>query len=125
MRCLLDTHTIIWYFENNGRLSQNAETIIDDPDNLIYISSVSIWEIAIKTSLKKLDVSLESFLREVDQAEFTIVQLENSYMLNLLNLPKIHKDPFDRLLIATAQTENMTLITEDDNIHQYDVQWVW
>ena len=125
MRCLLDTHTIIWYFENNGRLSQNAEAIIDDPDNLIYISSVSIWEIAIKTSLKKLDISLESLLREVGQAEFTIVQLENSYMLNLLNLPHIHKDPFDRLLIATAQTENMTLITEDDNIHQYNIQWVW
>jgi len=61
----------------------------------------------------------------LSEVRFQVLQIENKYLQQLLNLPQIHKDPFDRLLIATAQTEGMTIITADENIHQYDVEWIW
>jgi len=122
---LLDTHTAIWYFENNGKLSLKVELIIDDPENNINISSASLWEIAIKVSGKKLDLSFMEFLDKLRIANFPVMQFENSYLSKLINLPFVHKDPFDRLLIATAMAEKMAILTADENIHKYDVDWVW
>ena len=122
MKFLLDTHTLIWYFENDGKLSQMSEKAIDDPGNIIYVSTATLWEIAIKIGIGKLDVNFDSLLKSLEVSEFLIVQTKNEYLQNLINLPKIHKDPFDRLLIATAKTENMTLITSDEDICKYDVE---
>ena len=125
MRYLLDTHALIWYFENDGKLSQKAENIIDNPVNIIYVSSATLWEIAIKVGLRKLDVDFDLLLAQVEQAEFLVVQTKNAYLQELIVMPQIHKDPFDRLLVATAKVENMVLITTDENIHKYDVDWIW
>ena len=129
MRYLLDTHTLLWYIDivdkQTNKLSIKAEELIDNPQNVVYISSASLWEITIKIGLRKLDVNLNKLLNELDKVGFTILHAENAYLKELLGLPTIHNDPFDRLLIATAISEDMTLITKDDNIQQYNVQWVW
>ena len=125
MTYLLDTHALIWYFENEGNLSRKAEDLIDDPANSIYVSAATLWEITIKVGLGKLDVNFDLLLAQVEQASFFIVQMKNSYLQELIGMPQIHKDPFDRLLIATAKIEKMILITTDENIHKYEVEWLW
>jgi PIN domain nuclease of toxin-antitoxin system len=125
MQCLLDTHTLIWYFEHDGKLTSCAEETIDNPENAVYVSVISLWEIAIKKGLGKLDVDFDRLLAQVEQAGFPIVQIKNAYLRKQIDLPQIHKDPFDRLLVATAEIENMALITADENIHTYAVEWIW
>ena len=125
MNYLLDTHTLIWYFENDVKLSHEAEALIDNPKNTIYVSSASLWEIAIKIGLNKLAVDFDELLVKVEQAEFLVVQAKNEHLKEIILLPQIHKDPFDRLLISTAKIEKMILITADENISKYDVAWIW
>jgi len=95
MRCLLDTHTLIWYFENNGKLSEISEKIIDDPQNTIYVSAATLWEIAIKKGLGKLNIDFDGLLDKLDIAGFLVIQTETSYLSELFTLPQLHKDPFD------------------------------
>ena len=125
MKYLLDAHALLWYFEDEGKLSKKAESIIDDPQNAIYVSSATLWEIAVKIGLEKLDVDFNALLVQVDHAGFHVVHTKNAYLQELIALPQIHKDPFDRLITVTAKIENMVLITTDENIQKYDVQWVW
>ena len=125
MKYLLDTHAIIWYFEDSGELSENTLAILRDKDCLIHISSASIWETAIKISLGKLDLDFNKLLEHVRKSDFSLLQVDLSYLKKLMSLPFIHRDPFDRLLIATALATGMTIITADKNIHQYEVQWIW
>ena len=126
MRYLLDTHTILWCTNRrDNKLSKKAEDIITNHQNDIYISSASLWEIAIKVGLGKLDINLNRLISELEKVDFTILHAENAFLKELVQLPFIHKDPFDRLLVATAISEDMTLITADKNIHKYNVQWVW
>jgi len=126
MKYLLDTHAVLWCFNFQGnRLSEKARELIIDPENEIYVSSASLWEVAIKVSLGKLDLSFDKLLVELKKSGFQIIQIESSYLRKLLDLPQIHKDPFDRLIITTAQTEKMTVVTADENVHKYDVKWVW
>ena len=127
MRYLLDTHAIIWYFDNLSKITPTAEEIINNNDNNIYISSVSLWEIAIKLNLGKLTVNFtfDELLDDIRSGDFNILQIEDDYLKSLSSLPVIHKDPFDRLLIATALAEDLTVITTDENIQKYDVSWVW
>ena len=125
MRYLLDTHALIWYSEHSGKLPRHIEEILDNPESIVYVSAASLWEIAIKVNLGKLDLSFYNLLEELESVRFRILQVENVYLTKLLNLPRLHKDPFDRLIIATALAESLTLITADENIHAYDVDWVW
>ena len=127
MKCLLDTHVLIWYFENSPELPHKIEVIIDNPEVNVFISSISLWEIAIKMSLGKLNLKLTlDYLLEITKdRDFTILQIEDKFLKGLSILPFIHKDPFDRLLIATALAENLTIITIDENIQKYDVPWIW
>jgi len=127
MKYLLDTHTIIWHYEDSPELSQKAVGIIGDLKNSLYISSISLWEIAIKMNLNKLNLqfSFDELLDEININKVDILQIENKYLQNLSALPYLHKDPFDRLLISTALTEDLTIITIDENIQKYDVNWVW
>ena len=123
MKYLLDTHVLIWHFE--GKLSNLVNDIFHSRDNFFHISSASLWEIAIKGSLNKLDVNFNKLLAHIQKSEFSLLQVEADYLIKLYDLPFIHRDPFDRLLIATAQSTEMTLITSDENIQKYDVVWVW
>ena len=127
MKYLLDTHAVIWYFENSEKLPKKITELIDDPKNIMCICAVSLWEIAIKMSLSKLELKLpfDEFLSNIKKSDFEILQIEDGYLKKLLELPFVHKDPFDRLIISTAIAEDLTIITIDDDVKKYDVSWIW
>ena len=128
MRILLDTHVLIWLVEGDKNLSTLARSAIEDEDNSLYLSIASLWEITIKLSLGKLDLQLsvdemvESFLIP---GGIEILQIETSHLSILRDLPLHHRDPFDRLIIAQAQAEKMTLISADGVFDLYDVDLRW
>ena len=127
MQYLLDTHALIWYLEDSSHLPKKAKELIDDPDNYVCVSAASLWEIAIKMSLckLKLDLGLDELFKIIADSDFVAMQIENKHLLKLLGLPFIHKDPFDRLLIATAISEELTIISGDENIQRYGMAWTW
>ena len=126
-RYLLDTHTAIWFFNGDMRLSASARRIICDQSNLMYLSIASAWEVAIKLSLGKLGIngSTADFIQDAEGASITLLPIKPAHLTALGTLPMLHRDPFDRLLMAAALAEGMTLITADENIERYDVPQLW
>ena len=128
MRVLFDTHILIWLVEGDKNLSAVARSAIEDENNSLYLSIVSLWEITIKLSLGKLDLQLsvdemvESFLIP---GGIEILQIETSHLSILRDLPLHHRDPFDRLIIAQAKSEQMTLISADGMFDQYGISLLW
>jgi PIN domain nuclease of toxin-antitoxin system len=127
MRYLLDTHTLIWFLEGDNRLSVAANDIISNADTDIYVSIVSLWEMAIKISLGKLQLSqsLEQVIDKLGQQNITLFSVYPTHVLTVLNLPFEHRDPFDRLLIAQALVEDMTFISNEALFLRYGVDRVW
>ena len=127
MKYLLDTHTLIWLIEASSKVSDKIIERLKFHENAVYLSSVSLWEIAIKTNLGKLELKLpfDKLLSDLYKTDIVILQIEDDYLRKLAVLPLIHKDPFDRLIIATALTEELTIITSDENIQKYDVSWIF
>jgi hypothetical protein len=123
MSYLLDTHTFIWWIEDNLNLSYQSKQIISNPNNLIFISAVNTWEITIKKSLGKLNVpgNLEEIIL---QCGFDVLPITIKHTLYIENLDKHHDDPFDRLLISQAIIENLTIITRDEKIIKYKVPYI-
>ena len=123
----LDTHTAIWFFDDNAALSSTADQIISDGTNRIYMSMASAWELAIKISIGKLNFAdrTAGFLRLAETCEMNIIPIKPKHLTVLETLPLIHRDPFDRLIIATALAEQLTIITADENIARYDVLQIW
>jgi PIN domain nuclease of toxin-antitoxin system len=125
MRVLLDTHILIWLVEGDKNLSTVARSAIEDENNSLYLSIASLWEITIKLGLGKLDLQLsvdemvESFLIP---GGIEILQIETSHLSILRDLPLHHRDPFDRLIIAQAQAEGMTLVSADRIFGMYAVE---
>ncbi len=124
MRILLDTHVLIWLVEGDKNLSTVARSAIEDQDNSLYLSIASLWEITIKLSLGKLDLQLsvdemvESFLIP---GGIEILQIQTRHLSILRDLPLHHRDPFDRMIIAQAKSEKMTLVSADGLLDQYGV----
>ena len=127
MKYLLDTHTILWGSENSGKLSNTARDIINDKSIEIYVSISSLWEFSIKYSMGKLkfEGGLSHLCEVVEQAGFIVLPITQQYLAAVIDLPFIHRDPFDRLLIATAKTDGLTILTSDEHIPQYDVLSAW
>ena len=127
MKYLLDTHAFLWYFEDSDKLSETAANIIENTDAPKFVSIASLWEFAIKYGLGKLrfDGGYSHLWEMITKNGFIILPIAQSHLAEIIELPLIHRDPFDRLLVATAKAEGMTLLTADENIHQYDVQFVW
>jgi len=127
MKYLLDTHTLIWYFEDSPKLPVAVYGLIDDAAIEKFACSISLWEIAIKSSIGKMEMrfSFDYLLGLITSSDLTILHIADEHLKGIANLPQIHKDPFDRLLISTAQSERMTIITIDENIHKYDVLSMW
>jgi PIN domain nuclease of toxin-antitoxin system len=92
-----------------------------------YVSVVSLWEVAIKMNIKKYDFhgGFSAFRKLVSKNGFIILPIKDEYMEKLFELPLLHRDPFDRLIVAAAAVEGMQIITADENIHKYDVNWIW
>ncbi len=133
MKYLLDTHAFIWSFRNAEKLSKKVYEVISDAENEIFLSSISLWEIAIKYQLKKLDLgNLEIYhLPNIaDEYNFSILVPEPYDFITYSELPlkKEHRDPFDRLLIHTAIRNNLVLISKDKKFEQYKkdgLQMMW
>ncbi|MDX2303299.1 MAG: type II toxin-antitoxin system VapC family toxin [Microscillaceae bacterium] len=131
MRYLLDTHTLIWYLELDDNLSKTAKETIENNDNLILVSIVSLWEIAIKSSIGKLgfDSFFENIDTELSAQDIGVLPIGVNDIKIVRYLPFLetakHKDPFDRLLVAQAKYNDLTIITKDDMFKHYDVMLLW
>jgi PIN domain nuclease of toxin-antitoxin system len=124
LRLLLDTHAVLSWLLDDGRLGVRAAREVDDPSNQLLVSAVVVWEVAIKRSLGKLQVPLTFFpdVLESDAAQLP-VSLEHAAAVEAL--PHHHRDPFDRLLIAQAKLERATLVSSDHAMRAYDVPILW
>jgi len=130
LRYLLDTHVLLWAAnaERHSQISINAGNVLRNTSHELFISKVSLWEISIKFSLGKLP-NLQNGTDELfgfaTNNGIRFFNIEQRHLKMLESLPFVHRDPFDRLLVATALAEDMTLLTSDENIHRYDVRWDW
>jgi PIN domain nuclease of toxin-antitoxin system len=128
MNLLLDTHTFLWFCNEDPKLSDKARGHIEQPTNKSLISIVSLWEIAIKVSSGKLRLH-EPFERLIPQilhqTGFTILDIQFQHVSTLIHLPFHHRDPFDRLLIAQALSEKIPIVSADLTFDQYDVERLW
>ncbi len=120
MNILLDTHVLIWALENNPGLSVSARDSITRAENMVFVSSVSVWEIGIKRNLGKLEAP-DNLQEEIKLHRFTPLPINYDHAELAGKLPDIHRDPFDRMLIAQAIIEKLTLVTRDKLIARYDV----
>jgi PIN domain nuclease of toxin-antitoxin system len=120
MAYLLDTHTLLWWLEDNPSLNIKARATISNSNNLVYVSPVSTWEITIKKALGKLKApnDLEQVILKCGFEQLPIIIKHTNHIENLENY---HGDPFDRLLISQALVEKLTIITRDKNIVKYNV----
>jgi len=127
MDILLDTHAVIWFFEDDNRLSKSAVEAIFNLDNMIYVSIASLWEVGIKFSTGKLNLNggIDGFIEAIDKNEFRLLEVSPEHIKKVTELPFIHRDPFDRILIAQANVEGMTVMTVDENILKYEVGTIW
>lgn len=127
MNYILDTHAIIWFLNGDDKLSGISKNIIENPENNKFISIATIWEIAIKISLNKFkfDKGFKKFLDLIEDNGFEIIPISFAHAMNVSTLQFIHRDPFDRLIISQAQTDDLTIITKDDHIEKYDVKTIW
>lgn len=127
MGYILDTNALIFYLYNPVRLSKTAVDIVHNEDNQIYVSIVSLWEIAIKSSIGKLEIknSMEEIAGICLKYKIELLAINPQHLDQIANLPQIHGDPFDRLIISQAITENLTIVTSDSIIPKYDANTIW
>ena len=128
MNGILDTRTFLWMVTDDRRLSATARNVIGDGANQLFLSAASIWEIVLMAAAGRLHVQggPARFLeREIQRNRLSPLPIQPAHVLRVPSLPAIHKDPFDRLLIAQAQVENLPLITTDREITRYPVQVIW
>jgi len=117
MRVLLDTHLLLWALSSPSKLPTAARKLIDDAN--VYVSAASIWEISIKAALGKLSADPREVLAALEPAGFLELPVTGAHAARVVDLPAIHRDPFDRLLIAQALTEPMRLLTNDAVLSNY------
>ena len=128
---LLDTHIVLWIAADPSKLTGKVKEALSG-DEIKCVSMASAWEVAIKLSKNMPDKTildlpggLPEFYKMLDFNEFLTLPVKRPYLLHIPSLPLFHKDPFDRLIISTAITEKLTLITADEDIQKYDIPWIW
>jgi PIN domain nuclease of toxin-antitoxin system len=128
MNLLLDTHASLWFMDGSPRLGAQARTLIEDADNVKWVSAASLWEMAIKISLGRLRLEqpYDPFVPEqVEMNGFNLLPLRIIHMAKVAALPFHHRDPFDRLLAAQCLTEDFSLISVDAAFDSYGVRRLW
>lgn len=128
MKVLLDTHAFLWFDAAPEKLSSTAAEVLSDPENEIYLSTASVWEIQIKAQLGRLTLgkplaALVQSQREANNIHILSIELEHLY--SLAHLPTHHSDPFDRLLLAQARVEDLSLMSVDEAFAAYGVKLIW
>ena len=124
MRLLVDTHILLWFLEGNNLLSAARRQIIAEPQNDVFVSIASLWDTAIQISIGKLTLtaSLADVIKQISAENIEILPISPAHILQVSTLPFHHRDPFDRLIIAQAQIEKLSVITEDQNFADYKVK---
>ena len=128
MKSLLDTHALLWMVSSSGRLSEAARSAIANENNELFSSIAGYWEIGIKQSLGKLELETgwkEILPREMTRNRIAWLPIEPKHVHEVVGLPWIHRDPFDRLMIAQARVEGLSFISRDRNLSKYGVAVVW
>ncbi|MDR2560457.1 MAG: type II toxin-antitoxin system VapC family toxin [Holophagales bacterium] len=127
MKLLLDTHTALWWANEQEKFSPQVKAIMLNEEHRFFFSIASAWEIAIKVSVGKLAIvgGIRAFFAKMGNSPISLLQVTQQHLEIVEALPFIHRDPFDRLLVAAAKAEGMTILTADGNIHKYDVPTVW
>ncbi len=119
-RILLDTHVFLWWRQNDPTLTPQARKALSEAE-IAFVSMASAWEVAIKQSLGRLTLP-GSFADGISASRFEVLPIHFSHIDELIRLPQLHRDPFDRMLVAQARVEKLTLITRDSQICAYDVK---
>ena len=123
MNLLLDTHTLLWWLDDNPTLSEEARAAIGDGGNPVFVSAVVIWEIRIKQGLGKLRLPPD-FRQVLERQPFENLPITAEHAHRVAELPSHHRDPLDRMLVAQAMTEKLTIVTRDPDIARYRVRTV-
>src|SRR2546423_1493050 len=124
-RLLLDTHAFLWWLSDDRRLKPDARAAIANPAAIVHVSAATIWEIAIKTKLGKVHPGTKHIDEEIEANHFSQVEISARHAVTAGNLPLHHDDPFDRMLIAQAQLEDLTVITHDAAFRDYKIAILW
>jgi PIN domain nuclease of toxin-antitoxin system len=124
VRVLLDTHALIWALEGSDKLSPAATAVLEDGENEVLVSAASAWEIAIKRALGKLEAP-DDLADIVEQAGFTPRPITLEDAQGIATLPPLHRDPFDRMLVAQARIDGVPIVSRDANIARYRIQVIW
>ncbi len=127
MDILLDTHALIWFINGDEKLPNKAVNLIKDIKSNCFVSIASIWEIAIKISLGKLEMNggLDDISKVMSRYEIELLPITFEHIQKLLTLDYHHRDPFDRIIISQGLVENLTIITKDENFVNYNTEIVW
>lgn len=125
MNYLLDTHTFLWWLSDSTQLSLNVKSVIADSDNRVFISHASQWEVSIKVAIGRLEFPMDRLEFEVEENGFELLSITTPHIIQSSNLPMHHRDPFDRMLIAQAQSESLVLLSKDQMFPEYDVELLW
>jgi PIN domain nuclease of toxin-antitoxin system len=121
LRLLLDTHALIWWLADNDHLGSRARALIQDPDNDVLVSIVSLWEIVLKSRIGKLEADIEEIWNAIESQGFSVLEIGAQHLLTLAKLPSHHRDPFDHLLIAQAIAEDAMFVSRDQHATRYPV----
>jgi PIN domain nuclease of toxin-antitoxin system len=119
MKLLLDTHILLWWLNDDEKLPEKTKYLIEQPDNVVYVSHISLWEIQIKIMIGKLHAELSAIVEQLPKNNFLELASRTNHIITLSQLPMHHQDPFDRMLIAQAISEPLNLITHDKNVALY------
>lgn len=122
MNILLDTHVVIWWYDNPAKIREEARRLIEDRANFLFLSPTVLWEISIKQTAKKLIIPnglIEKAVEDLTELPITIKQIKS-----LSTLPMLHRDPFDRIMIAQAKADDLHFMTRDKQILKYDIKTI-
>lgn len=119
MRLLLDTHVLLWWLADDSRLGKAAREIIANPNNDVLVSAASIWETAIKTALGRLEIELDDLEEAIVRNGFRPLPVGFQHAVTAGRLPRVHRDPFDRMLVAQASVEELRIVSHDRIFERY------
>ena len=127
MNLLLDTHALIWFSENDPKLSLTAKAAIESPDNNRFVSMATLWEMAIKLNLGKLSlqIPLSQIIPALSSNGFDLLTIDPVHILKIETLPRIHGDPFDRMLISQALADGLVIVSKEELFEEYGVGRIW
>lgn len=128
MHCLLDSHAFLWFVHGDRRLGKGARETIEDSRNKILLSTASLWELAIKVSLDKLELKEpipDLVSRWILSDQIRLLTIEPRHIFRLTDLPFHHRDPFDRMIIAQAMVEGIPVVSNDGDFREYPIQVIW